>query len=295
MNCPVCQNETFSFRVKVVDYTIQTCERCGLGITTPFPREEVSQRTNVETYDIKQRIDVYLSRASYFRKRYKKDIYDIKKFKNSGRLLDVGCNIGFFLDVARNEGFTVTGIEPNRECASYAQTKYHLDVHAVRIEEAKFDNEMFDVVTLFDVLEHIPDLHRMLREIRRILKAEGILVIQSPNLSSLMASATGAKWAWLSPPDHLYHFTPESLSMLLNSSNFSVEHIKTWEPAKDFSDNLITAFISNPTLRWIALNGNALTRYLTFPISLMQRFWWRQFKGGLITVFSKKNPGDKCP
>lgn len=288
MICPVCKGESFSMWGKAEKYVIFTCIKCGLGITSPFPSVKDIQMTNQAIYQVEKRIQAYLSRRRYFEKRYRRYLTNIKLFRQSGRLLDVGCNIGLFLNIAREAGFAVTGVELNRDCAEYARSAFHLEIFSGYLEQLTFDDQGFDVVTLFDVIEHIPDIHAFLAEIERILKPGGLLVVQSPNISSVMAMLTRGKWNWLSPPDHLYHFSPESLAMLIKSHDFDLKMLMTWEPAKDFSDNLITAHISNPTLRWFMLMANAFTRFFSVPIIIAQRLWWRQNRGALLELYAQK-------
>lgn len=187
MICPVCSTDAFSTWGKVNNHTIERCQKCGLGITSPFPEPGELAAVNQETYLLEQRIATYLSRHEYFKKRYRRQLRDIKVLKPGGRLLDIGCNIGLFLNEARAAGFDPTGVELNTGCAEYARTSFGLDVHSEYLENIAFKTGAFDVVTMYDVLEHIPNLHGILAEIHRILTPGGLLVVQSPNLDSLMA------------------------------------------------------------------------------------------------------------
>jgi SAM-dependent methyltransferase len=234
------------------------------------------------------RIHTYFSRQRYFEKRYRKYIAKIKRFKKGGSLLDVGCNVGLFLKVAREEGYSVKGVELNQACAAYARDTFNFEIYSTPLESATLEDESFDVVTLFDVLEHVPDIHVLMSIITKILKKDGLLVVQSPNIHSLMAKLTGSKWSWLTPSDHLYHFSIQSLTMLLRSHSFDPKRITTWEPAKDFSDNLITTYIPIAIVRRMLLLLNRITRVFTIPVFLVQRLWWRRQQGALIEVYAKK-------
>lgn len=289
MTCPVCKGESFSLWAKTGPYSIETCVACGLGITSPLPSSSAIIGTNEEVYSVENRIKAYLSRVDYFNKRYRRYLSNIRRFQEGGKLLDIGCNIGLFLTVAREEGFSVVGVELNRACAEYARNTFKIEVFSDVVEKVGFPSHGFDVVTLFDVLEHVPDIETFLAEVRRILKPGGLLVVQSPNLHSLMASLTKGEWVWLSPPDHIYHFTPSSLSRLLESNGFAVRKLRTWEPAKDFADNLITAHISHSMIRRLMLTGNELTRFISLPVWLLQRLWWQRQGGALIEMYAIKS------
>ena len=289
MNCPLCKKADYDEWGKVGEYSILICKECGLGITAPFPTEKELADANQEIYQVEQRIKTYLSRRSYFEKRYRGNITNIKRFKHEGKLLDVGCNIGLFLNVAREEGFSVIGVELNKECAQYGISNFKLDIRSDYLEKIAFDTESINVVTLFDVIEHVPDIHAFLSEVRRILKKDGVLVIQSPNIQSYMARLTRSNWNWLTPPDHLYHFTPATLEILLKEHGFDIRLLNTWEPAEEFSNNLISNFNEmNPFLGKVLFLMNRITKLITITVLLTQRLWWRKQMGGLIELYSVK-------
>ncbi len=295
MNCPLCNGTSYYEWGTVGKYSILRCKECGLGITDPFPTMKERAEANQEIYRVEQRIRTYLSRKGYFEKRYKKNITNIKRFKRAGKLLDVGCNIGLFLNVARNEGFSVTGVELNQGCAQYGINNFKLDIRSDYLENIAFVAESIDIVTLFDVLEHIPDIHGFLSEIRRILRKDGLLVIQSPNIQSYMAILTKSDWTWLTPPDHLYHFTPATLDRLLTDHGFDIRLLNTWEPAQDFSDNLLLSFVPIPFIRNVLIGINKVTHIFAFPILLIQKLWWYMQKGGLIELYAVKTRENNHP
>jgi len=289
MNCPLCKKADYDEWGKVGKYSILICKKCGLGITAPFPTEKELAEANQEIYQVEQRIKTYLSRRSYFEKRYRDNITNIKRFKHEGKLLDVGCNIGLFLNVAREEGFSVIGVELNKGCAQYGRNNFKLDIRSDSLENIAFADQSIDVVTLFDVLEHVRDIHDFLSEVKRILKKDGVLVIQSPNIQSLMARLTKSNWNWLTPPDHLYHFTPATLGLLLKEHGFDIRLLNTWEPAEEFSNNLLSNFNNmNSFLGKVLFLMNRVTKFLTITVLLTQRLWWRKRMGGLIELYAVK-------
>ncbi len=288
IKCPVCTTESFSAWGRVDIYNIERCQGCGLGITSPFPEQKQLVAINQETYLLEQRITTYRSRYEYFKKRYQRQLHDIKSFKPSGKLLDIGCNIGVFLSEARAASFETTGIELNRECAEYAQSHFNLSVHSDYLDNIAFEADSFDVVTMYDVLEHIPDLHSMLAEIRRVLKPGGLLVVQSPNLDSLMADLSKSAWGWLSPPDHLYHFTPGALSSLLVQTGYDVQLVKTWEPADDFCADVMQAKLGNSLLARITRKLIRLSGLALALVTVVQKNWWTRQKGALVEVYAVK-------
>ncbi len=150
----------------------------------------------------------------------------VTRHKTSGRLLDLGCASGVFLrEMQKNSNWQVTGVEINADAAQTARERYGLDVQVGTLEQVAFPEEHFDVVTLWDVLEHLHDPAATLREINRILKPGGIVVLRVPNRSSWDARIFGRYWAGWEPPRHLYVFTPETLTLLLRHAGF---YAKEW-------------------------------------------------------------------
>lgn len=158
-------------------------------------------------------------------------IYRLRK--NGGAVLDIGCGTGDKLDLLRSKGYEVKGVEISPE-AEYAKNVFKLDVQRTDILEAEYPDKSFDIVTLYHVLEHLPDLSASLLKIRRILKPGGILILQVPNFASFQRRLFGRKWSLYDPPRHLQDFTPLSLRKVLEANDMAVTHIDTrmgfWHP-----------------------------------------------------------------
>lgn len=146
----------------------------------------------------------------------------LDKFKQSGnKLLDIGCCAGFLLDEARRMGWDVSGIELSIWASRYAAEKFNLKIYNMSLEKADFPNEYFDVIIMQDTIEHLQHPRQMLLEINRILKTNGILYINTPDIESLTSKILKAKW-WGINQFHLYYFSKNSLSRILNLSGFVV-------------------------------------------------------------------------
>lgn len=289
MDCIVCGKQAFYTWTSIAGIDIQRCRSCGVGMTTPVPSAEELLEDNLERYIAAEREKIYLPRIRYFQARYHSYIKEIKKFKKTGALLDIGCNLGIFLLSAQKEGFTVTGVELNKSCAEYGRKRYGLKIHSDYLAEIDFPDETFDVITLYDVLEHVPDIKGMLSDIRRKLKNDGLLVIQSPNIDSVLAQLTKAKWSWLTPPDHLYHFNPSGLASLLISSGFRIEKSRTWEPAEDFCNNVAAAYLPGNIVGRVIQKLLRISRICFVAVLFLQRIWWKRQQGGLIQIYAMKD------
>jgi SAM-dependent methyltransferase len=138
-----------------------------------------------------------------------------------GAALEVGCGDGFMLDVLRRRGWQVVGTERTDAAASYARSVLGLEVITGGLQALPPESR-FDLIILFQVLEHVPDTLATLRQCAQLLKPEGILVIGVPNLNSWQARLCGAQWLHLDVPRHLWHFSPSSLSVALKTADLRV-------------------------------------------------------------------------
>src|SRR3989338_2640527 len=106
----------------------------------------------------------------------------ILKFKKTGRLLDVGCGPGLFLDEAKRQGWEVAGVDFSSWAKTYAKEKFGIEIFQGPLEEAQFTGRSFDVIVMNDVIEHLEDPQLALKEIRRVLKNDGIVYISTPEI-----------------------------------------------------------------------------------------------------------------
>ncbi len=148
---------------------------------------------------------------------------------NKTKVLDIGCAGGAFLLAAENLGLEAVGIEPNRWMCDYARTKHGLDARPGVLADHHFASGTFDLITLWDVIEHVPDPSFELKEISRILKPGGLLVVNYPDYRSLPARLLGKKWPfWLSV--HLTYYTPKTIQRHLAHFGFEIESIQShWQ------------------------------------------------------------------
>lgn len=230
--CPVCHTTEFENYLQAEDYflshesfTIVRCKNCALLFTQPRPLpEELQKYYQSEAYishsNIKKGLIAFLyQQVRQFTLRRKFSL--LESVHNKGLLLDIGCGTGEFLNVGKNRGWTVLGIEPNPGAREFARRNYGLDVQ----DESCLNNlpdKHADVITLWHVLEHVASLADSLKNIIRILKEDGILVIAVPNAASKDAAIYKQHWAAYDLPRHLYHFTPDTLGNLLTGLGLKV-------------------------------------------------------------------------
>jgi len=162
---------------------------------------------------------------------WKKRVKTITRYKASGRILDVGCGIGTFLDVARTAGLDVYGTEVSGFAIRYIRETYAIDVSKGLFESLEFPKKHFDVITFWHSLEHVADPASNLTHARTLLKDDGILVVACPNIDNyimyfLYRLVKGRSLPLFSPDakeQHLYHFSETTIKQLAQKCGFSVK------------------------------------------------------------------------
>ncbi|MGB9433503.1 MAG: class I SAM-dependent methyltransferase [Candidatus Acidiferrum sp.] len=138
--------------------------------------------------------------------------------KQSGSLLDLGCSSGSFLESLPRDSWNLYGIEMSAECAKTAEARSGAQVFVGSILDAPFPPESFDVVTCFDVLEHLYEPRKVMARVSEWLKPGGVFYVLVPNVDSAEARVFGSYWHGLELPRHLFHYSPKSLRLLAESA-----------------------------------------------------------------------------
>jgi len=137
-----------------------------------------------------------------------------------GAVLDIGCGRGLMLYGLARRGWRTVGVEMSEAASRHAREVLGLDVRVGDLAGCEFPSASFDVVTLFHVLEHLPDPDAALAEARRVITPDGRLLVEVPNFGSLQSQLTGGKGFHLDAPRHLFHFTRAALLQLLGRAGF---------------------------------------------------------------------------
>ncbi len=172
-------------------------------------------------------ITQHIQREKSFNKIFKRRLDLIERFSNDrGSLLDVGCGAGFFLHYAKLKGWNVSGIDLLKEYAQFARKELKLDsIQCLPLEEALFPEQSFDVVTLWDLIEHLPHPLHELKRINQLLKPGGHLAIWTPNVKNSIFMKE--RWTGYITYQHLYFFSLATLGQLLNRAGFSIVFSQT--------------------------------------------------------------------
>jgi len=314
--CNVCNNneteliffEKDKFGISQDRFNIVRCKNCGLIYINPRPTLEEIVKFYPDTYSWKETIRA----GSFFTKfirnleklyRYHLLNYEVRKVLQntgleSGKILDVGCGTGDRLRVFKEKGFDTYGIEISSS-ARYAKDALKLNVFEGDLFKAHFPDDFFDIVTMYNVLEHLHNPAEMLGEASRILKKEGFLVIQVPNMDSLQFKLFKDRWAAIDAPRHLYYFNQDKIKEFLQKRGFKItkiDHFNNWWHPPTI---VITLFPSlDPQMSWLAekeKKGTVLKRlcwiFWTVVLPVFTFFESMIKKGAIITVYAEKQNG----
>ncbi len=222
--CPACADTTAHRKLYSKNScNILQCVQCGLG------RAECSnfdvQGYYTEDYFSGARADGYVDyRGSepVLRREFARTLQFIRGFRNSGRLLEIGCAYGFFLEEARNF-YDVAGIEIADAAVAFCRARGLSVTNGVADESVLARFGMLDVIVLLDVVEHLPDPQSTLALCRKHLNPGGVIVITTGDFASFYARLAGRNWRLMTPPQHLWFFTPQSIQRLSHSLGFKLE------------------------------------------------------------------------
>ena len=221
IDCPICEQDETRLLFDKDSLSVVACKQCRLRYVNPRVSQQTLEKDYVETYYPSDKMERIHTDSMEWLQMTERLTELEKRCQDKGRLLDVGCGIGTFLHLARERGWQPHGIDPSKSGVTFAQEKYKLDVKCGEVFGANFPDAHFDAITLYHVLEHIPDLNPLLSELRRILKPQtGTLVIEVPNGEGLQSRLQKADWPYVHPRDHLYYFSVRSLPRLLRKHGF---------------------------------------------------------------------------
>lgn len=238
--CPFCSANNYSDIYKEREVLgIVKCLECDLIYVNPRLKEpEKAYWGDVKKYFEEARL-IFEGKLPHHRdKNYREDLKLIQHYKPCGNFLDVGTNMGFFLRTAKKIGnWNLYGVEPSASLSDLARSYFGLNVTTAYLENAGFKSEFFDVVTLTDVFEHIVDPSRMLREIRRILRADGILFIKVPNglfnifkFKAMRLLGKLKDYNVFDSYEHVVHYSGLTLKKMLEKYGFDVLKLKIGSP-----------------------------------------------------------------
>lgn len=217
MKCPFCNKDMiFHFKgvfnrcgVKNYNFSLVKCKTCDFIATDPQPTNAIYPGSRSDQNEF-----LMVNTAPWNLRLLKK----VQSFKNSGDLLEIGCNSGDFIVLAEKNGFNCQGIEID-DVAAHAGIK--LGRKVIHGDALKINfNKKFDVIVLNHVVEHIPEITELPNKLASLLKEDGVIIINVPNISGLIVKIMKDKWCQMAPFTHLWFFSRHSAKLLFEK-NFS--------------------------------------------------------------------------
>ena len=207
--CILCGSKRFQPLFGGRRWRLERCRDCGLVKT------EAESFLSYQNY---HRDQEYQEFESQFRNIFLKRFHLVKKFRDSGRILDIGCSTGTLLSLFKKDGWEVWGIEPSQS-ATIAE-KRGIIVKKTTFEKVDLPQNYFDVVILNHTLEHLANPLEVVRKVKSVLKKGGLILIDVPNFGGFSARILRSSWPYLAPDEHTYQFTQDSLKKILKKAGF---------------------------------------------------------------------------
>ena len=244
VSCCMCGSADYKAISRTPPFTVARC--CGCDFVYVTPRVPESHLHLVYAWDYYESqnandygYDGYLSEGELHRRTFTRKADLVMRHKPGGRLLEVGSAGGFFLKEMQSRGFDVEGIEISSKAAAFAREELGLSrIHCGKLEDVSLQGP-YDVIALWDVIEHVSNPAQILRRLRELMDPEGIIVMQTQNIDSLAARLMGRRWHHFKHVEHIHHFSPATMRRALAQSGFEATELTTRDAGKYVSGKFI--------------------------------------------------------
>jgi len=245
--CPVCHTGDAALRYRITGFRVYDCRGCGLVYLWPRLTPEQVRAMFSRLYTEGEGSVPEL--RSYYGFTYDDDpanplvqLYEswldaLERHRRGGRLLDIGCGTGLFLAVARRRGFEPYGVDDCAEAIAYARSEFRLDVQDGDFRDFAADGKLFDVITMWDIIEHAREPVELLSAAREVLAPDGVIGISTPNQRSILDLIAGALYpasgGRITAPlekfyveQHFLYYTPETLTDSCTRAGLEIVHLE---------------------------------------------------------------------
>ena len=282
--CPACSGSTVQNLYKIKGFTIVQCKTCFLVFVNPrINNKELynlyatqyfrNEDNGYEDYELTAHL-----RIKTFQRWYD----EIKPFlkTTNGRALDIGCAAGYFLDVLKLHRWHAEGIELEKEMLLNVKKRgYHIYNTPLEYFDEK---KKYKLITLFDVIEHLPNIHVNLEKLTNILDSDGTLALVTPDFKSRQRKLFGKRWFQFKPKEHIQYFTKETLQRAVKQHGFSIIHTSA---SGQYAD---TSFLYNRLKRYGFTFSAHIFKSYTDAFGLSYKSWYAD-TGSMLVILQKKD------
>jgi len=229
--CILCNSSNRTILIQQKSWTVYKCSDCGLAFLDPRPDQDELQNLYQDDYFSSHYDEGLKVDSPEMQRRISQEDHRIKFFRNlkrHGRILDIGCGMGYFLYACRIYGYEVEGLDVSGDSASYVRSELKIPVSTGSIEEINFKDNSMDIITMWHSLEHTSDPRKYLKKAWNWLKSDGLLVVDVPNHEGTDAKKIWSRWNGWDLPYHFYHFTPKTLTDMLLRHGFKTCRTKNY-------------------------------------------------------------------
>ncbi len=301
VSCPLCSSTSHRFYDKLNNWNIVACNTCDLKFTNPRPTlESLPTYYSEEYFQDERHVGKFYDKEGGIKKAdtspYINRIQDVENFsKQRGKLLELGAARGGFINVLQKRGWNVKGIDISQDAVDFGRKELNLDMFCGHFADFP-DNEMFDVICMYQTLEHVPDPGLVIEKSYKILNTNGLFIAEIPNINSFdMKISKERKRLSYDLPRHLNHFSEKVLTRHLEQNGFRIIHVNRYYP------NFILSLLQNKQKPAVARSSQNETKVKSndevIPMMKYPTGWKQQllqmnsrlFPGWRFTVIAQKN------
>lgn len=228
IDCNVCGSKRYTLQFIYDGQNYVRCDECGLVFINPRLSDAAYDVIYDEDYyqsvsSLSCGYDDYLGNRSEIERTGRRRFRLIRRFATPGPMLDIGCAHGFYMNAAREAGWRPVGLEISEHACRHAREHFGHEVFRGALQDYTTPSESFDLVTMWDVLEHLTNPAAHVARCARLLRPDGILSIITPDVSSLHARLLGRRWVeFRKPREHIYYFRRDNVRRLMEKNGFEV-------------------------------------------------------------------------
>lgn len=319
LKCPLCESSNHKllfyahdvqFSKTMMKFPLVRCQNCKLIYLKERPSQEcisafypkdmyptykkiitISDSNSVQNKlkkAVKERLKERKSRrVDYWILRHAPPHWQVASlFPPKSRILDIGCGAGWKLDLFKEFGWETYGFDISAEATEIARKKGH-NVQTGQFEDINYPDNFFTAVQISHVIEHLPDPKIVFERVYNLLMNDGILLVETPNISGIIAKVFRADYWQVDSPRHFQLFTKKTISSLINMAGFMIDKVVTYN-SKNGILNSIQSFVTRRYGKGINIKGNPLLKLINTSLYYLLNLSCKLGSGENIAVFAKK-------